>query len=279
MLRKLEGELVIYGGVGHLVKGYQHPGGFLVAYPRYDLFARRKIGRAELERYSRKLYWDCIKKEVAAVPLDGAVKLYRAPSNVYEVSESIAQLLDVDPGLIEVSGSSLLLDEPRDIDIIIYGSDESVVVRIKKLLEAGIFQRTGEYTLFLEYREKHSGALSLWDYLELKRDTILHVFYRGLHVNLKLYMYKEGVNACVDRVEDVRSYDGVIEVIKSINPRLLPARYYVLDSKGSRIVAESFRELYAELRPGKYVVVNGRLEIRSSGEVLNFDEGKVSAIK
>lgn len=278
MLRKLEGELVIYDGLGHLVKGYQHPEGFLVAYPRYNLLARRKIGGAELGRYTRKLYWDCIKKEVAVVPVNEAVKLQWMPLHIREVSETIACLLDVDPGLVEVTGSSALLDEPRDIDIIIYGSNEDVVERLTKLLELGIFRRASEYLLFLEHREKHADALGVWDYLRLKRDTMLHLLFRGLHVNLKLYMYEEGVNACIDPVESARSFSGVIEVIKPINPRLLPARYYAIDNRGSGIVVESFRELYAELSPGKYAVVNGRLEIRSSGEILNLDEGKVIAI-
>lgn len=274
-MRFLEGEVVIYSGVAHIVKGYQHPEGYVIAYPRYDLVAGKKIHELALSK-ATLVYWDCIKQHVPLLHLGEIFGYWTKLSPSREPSmmmSTISTLLDLDPSNIYLTGSSLFQDPYNDVDLVIYGADEELAERLKLLTEKGVLQRAGEDILMREYYSKHSDKLGLMEYLTLKKSTILHLGVNRVHVNLKLYRFKQGVQGCQDRVFGVRDYSGLVSVKQSLTPHLTPS-LYIVELKGfGAIYMETHREVYSELSKGEYLVEGGRIEERQEGLFLVPDNG------
>lgn len=67
--RFLEGELFIYKGIVWVVKGFQHPKGMIIAYPRYLYMGSRFV---KTSMCAETMYWDCILREVPVIPIEHA---------------------------------------------------------------------------------------------------------------------------------------------------------------------------------------------------------------
>ena len=275
MLRALEGEFVVYDGHGWLVKGFQHKPGWLVAYPRYDLVNRRKMERREIERLqsSHESWWDCLKLRLPLIPLDRVSKPFTGLNT--PVLRLLSYLLDFDEEDMEVTGSYLVdPHDAGDVDIVLYGADESTVERLEALVSRGVLKRAGLWHSLREYYTKHVGRVDLDLYLALKARTLLHLSVNGVVVNLRPYRYRSGWHKCVDRVVKRASVRGVIELRDRATP-ILPARRRAFIG-GEEVVFETHKELYAELPPGVYYV-EGEIEYRESGVYIVADRGRVWA--
>jgi hypothetical protein len=277
-LRLLEGEVVVYNGLGWIVKGYQHPEKSLIAYPRYDLLNRRKLGNHEVTRLVEEHaeWWGCLKLKAPLLPLVSIAK-YRPAMMVPSAVEEITWMLELSPLQVEVSGSYLVNPEAAgDIDVVVYGATNEVADRIRLLIERGVFKRPSLWILYKEYTIKHVGVLDVETYLASKSKTILSLTLGGKIVNLRLYRYKRGFNTCTDPVESRRGFKGLIELTDQANP-VLPSRRKAV-FQGGEAYFETHRELYAELPPGLYYV-EGDLEVRKSGVYIVADRGRVVGVK
>jgi len=268
--RLLEGEIYIYRGVLYVVKGYQHPEGFVIAYPRYSVLRGSMLSTHQREIYSQSIYWDCIKQCVPVISLSNSYRYVsrQVSRGVEQVKQTLESLLERE---IYLTGSALVSEEPRDLDLVVYGADSAVVENLEKLFERGVLKRAPSL-IVKEYLEKHSNKMSLQDYMYLKKKTLLHGYLMGFHVNLKLIWLERGFSGCVDRVKEYTLFTGRVKVVKALNPHRLPARYLAITSSGEMCL-ESFRELYAELEPGEYYAVNSRVEERENGLYLVPDQG------
>lgn len=277
-LRVLEGEVVVYNGLGWIVKGYQHPEKSLIAYPRYDLLNRRKLVSHEVMRLVEEHaeWWGCLKVKAPLLPLDSIVK-YRPPMMVPSAVEEITWMLELSPLQVEVSGSYLVNPETAgDIDVVVYGATHEVAERIRLLIEREVFKRPSPWILYKEYTIKHIGALDVETYLASKSNTILSLTLGGKIVNLRLYGFERGFSMCVDAVESRRGFRGIIKLTDQANP-ILPSRRKAV-FEGGEVYFETHRELYAELPPGLYYV-EGDLEVRKSGVYIVADRGRVMGVK
>lgn len=272
-LRLLEGELLLRSGVVYVVKGYQHPDDVVIAYPRYNLLEKRKLGKHEEYIYVNNYYWDCLKSHVPVIPLRDIYPLHSVIEVNHEISVFKSTLESILERELYLTGSSILVEKPVDVDLVLYGADVDIVEKIRGLFNRGLFKRP-LHVIVGEYIHRHRDRLELVEYYELKKDTILHGYFMNIHFNIKLYEYRKGYVKCTDPVLDYSSYSGIIKVLEPVNPRILPARYLALiKGRDIVIVLETHRELYAELKPGLYLVEKGRLENRSSGIYLLPDHG------
>lgn len=275
MRRLLEGEAYLYHGVIHIVKGYQHPDQYIIAYPRYDVLNRRKLLAHELISHESRVYWNCIKQKVPLIPLIESHKVDFPVQNM-NISYVLGFFRSIVDKEIYLTGSSLIEEQFNDVDMVVYGSDESTVQKIERLFNQGILSRA-QHVLVREHKEKHRDTMKLEEYLRVKKDTILHGLFRNIHVNFKLVELEKGFNSCIDPVYEYSNYTGVVKVVKPINPHLIPARYLALIGS-EEVILESLREIYAELKPGKYYVQNARLESRTSGRFLVPDLGSLRPV-
>lgn len=269
--RLLEGECFQHDGKIWCVKGYQHPEGFVVAYPKYDLFSSSKV------RSFEKIYWDCIKHEVSVVPLNSVKPyMYALESSV---RESVLRLFITCSGLSEervlITGSSIIGSDYGDLDIVVFGLDERDAEDIHSSL-IRCFKPINENILVRDYYDKHQFDTDLFTYLLLKRDTRLHYMYGNLHVNLRYVYYDRGWGYCVEPVSSYSNFKGVVEVLYPIRRYTIPS-LYVVKYNGNELYLWSLREAYAEMPKGLYYV-EGRLEERRDGLYIVPDNGWLSKI-
>lgn len=270
-MRYLEGEAYLYNGIVHLVKGFQHPPGFLIAYPRYSIIRKTKLQNHEKEIATSRIYWDCLKTTIPVIPttspyytgdfIESKIPLY--------LKTLLEELLETP---LYLTGSALITSEYNDLDFIVYGATEDTVYKLAKLFNNGVIKKS-EYILVKEYIEKHSHYTSLFNYLYYKKNTLLHGVLEGVHVNFKLLSYERGFNTCIDPVEDYTYYSGPVKIARAENLHILPGRYTAVLNNGVEVVLETLREVYAELEPGEYYVFNARIEHRGSGVYLVPDHG------
>lgn len=257
-----------------IVKGYQHPPGKVFAFPRYNIISRSK---SIIMRHRDSLYyWDCLKLEAPAINAEKAI-LYK-PNLSHPISsiiKSVESLLDLDEEEYVVTGS-ILIGANRDIDIVVYGVSDFLIDKIRDLVNKGVFEKADLYTLYKEYLAKHKGRVDLDTYLSVKKDTLLHLRYRGYHLNLRLVRFKQGVQKCVDPVFKRVFFIDEITIVKPLDYRVIPSRYLV-EVRGRELYLETYRELYAELKPGKYYV-EGFLEYRRGGGYIVPDHGLLKLI-
>jgi predicted nucleotidyltransferase len=275
----IEGYPLVSNGIVYLVKGYQHPPGMVIAYPRYNLLLYSKIKWLK-NKYVNMYYWDCIKLHVPVISLDRVFQYdfkHISNSQVLEIISFLKKLLSIDENNIILTGSSLINEGSNDVDVIIRGASEEVVDELVKHIRNNVLSRVSEYTLIREYFNKHKSYTDLRTYLYLKNNTILHINYKGIHVNLKLLRYRIGYNYCKDPVYSRRFFEGTIEVVKPIRRIVLPAKFLVKIGD-EYMVLETQREILSELRSGKYYV-RGEVEERRDGRVLCIDRGFIYLVK
>lgn len=270
MTRLLEGELYLHHGVLYLVKGYQHPRGLIIAYPKYTATRRSKLSEYEKMIYLNTIYWDCIKQSVTAIPLNSAYPYvdYMVPTRVLYIKSLLESLLEVE---LHLTGSAAISENFNDVDFVVYSANEDIIEKLRRVFNRGVLDRPMPI-LVEEYLKKHCGKLKLEEYLHLKKNTILHGFFKGVHINFKLVELSRGYEGCVEPVEDYSHYSGLVEIVSALNPHRIPARYKAF-AEGREVIVESLRELYAELPAGRYYAVNSRIERRRSGLHLVPDHG------
>lgn len=270
MARLLEGESYMYRGVLYLVKGYQHPRGLVIAYPKYSIVRRDKLSEHEKLIYLNTTYWDCIKQSVTTIPLNSAYPFanYAISPRVLYIKSLLESLLEVE---LHLTGSAMISEDFNDVDFVVYGANEDVAERLERAFNRGVLDKPVSM-LVEEYLKKHHNELKLEEYLHLKKNTVLHGFFKGVHVNFKLVELSKGYEGCKEPVEDYFRYSGLVEIVNALNPHRIPAKYKAF-VEGREVVVESLRELYAELPAGRYYTVNSRVEKRKSGLHLVPDHG------
>lgn len=279
-MRMLEGEIWVHNGIAYIVKGFQHPEGWLIAFPRYDLHGPRRIDEWLVDKYINIIRWECLKLNVPVIPLSSSHPLQARLAGVSEwIARYLSSILGVSERDIYASGSSRITLDYRDVDLVVYGVREDLVWDLKKLVEKGVLKRAGKWALINEYASKHSRRLTLSDYLFFKRNTILHLDILGFHVNLRLVAYTAGIQGCLDPVVEASSYNGVVRINEPLMIHITPSRYSAKLDNGVNVILETFREVYSELEPGEYVVRQGRLEARGSGLYLVPDHGVLSTLR
>ncbi len=269
MLRLLEGEPLIYDGVLWIVKGYQHPPGKVIAFPRYDLVNKKKI--VATSRFLDHLtYWDCLKIEA---PMIDCNKAYPYTATLNPSYDNVISFLREYIGFKEyvLTGSSLI-GAGNDLDIVVYGFKEEYIETIKDMLIRGIVGRS-EYILYKEYLNKHKHETDLRTYIHIKKNTLLHILYRDIHINFKFVKYVHGFNQCIDPVYKREFFYGKMEIIEPIEKYVVPSRYRV-EFNGREYILETYREIYAELPLGRYYV-EGFLEYRRNGIYIVPDHGRI----
>ncbi|WP_440059118.1 hypothetical protein ACSU1N_04860 [Thermogladius sp. 4427co] len=279
--RLLEGELIVFQGIGWIVKGFQHSEDYLLAYPRYDLYNKRKLSHHEAtriaDRFSR--WWDCLKLNAPGIPLLGSYKFHRSlyPFKVRKVISELSILLELDADRIEATGSSVVRENGAwDIDVIIYGADESTAERIRDLVDRGVLKQPSLYFFIEEYLDKHKGKIDLETYILSKSRTILSFILNGELVNIRLYRYEKGSRSCIEEVEERKPFAGTVVLDNSIDP-ILPSKR-MAKIGGEEVYFETSRELYAEIPGGRYYVI-GDIEVRNGRLYLVADRGLVRRIE
>ncbi len=273
MIRLLDGEPVEYDGVLWIVKGYQHPVGYLVAYPRYSLVYNDKLPQHLAHKYAMDVlsYWDCIKQYLPLVPI-GEAKTYRGyvDRRAYAMKRVIGDFIRTDR--VAITGSSLI-GWGRDIDIVVYGYDDSLIDTLYRLRSMGILRKPSIGTLYMEYYRKHRGVLSFIDYYRLKKDSILHGVFNGTPYSIRITLYEKGYHGCIDMVYRRGSFSGVLQIKDVIAKYTTPSRYLVEDREGGEYVLETYRILYSELEDHGRYYVEGVIEERRDGYYIIPDHG------
>lgn len=270
--RFLEGELFINNGFIWIAKGFQHPPGKLVAFPRYSLFNYSRVYTSSV--VDKLYYWSCLKIKTPVIDIDKSY-LYTP-----EISSSIEYIVKTLSELIgfknySLTGSIVLYkyNGLRDLDIVVYGFKNEYIYNIESLLSKEFLKPIDYYTLYNEYLAKHSGKIDLDTYISIKRNTILHFIYRSLHINLRFVKYEQGFQQCIDPVNRRRFFTGEVFLKEIIDKYTIPSKY-IVEYSSEEFYLESYREIYAELHPGKYFV-NGFLEHRKSGLYIIPDHGGI----
>jgi len=179
-MRLLEGEVVQYRGVAYIVKGHQHPEGFPVAYLRYSLLTRTPLRHMTLSYTTEYKYWYCVKHRIPPVPLREVQLLSdKLEDRVLSAVRTLIYMLDISENHVYVTGSSLVLGDFNDVDVVLYGVNDSLVETLRSLLERGL-PRRDNYLLIEEYTRRHSSSFTLHEYLALKKNTLLHLLWRPL---------------------------------------------------------------------------------------------------
>ncbi len=273
-LRLLEGEPVQYNGIIWIVKGEQHPPGYLVAYPRYDLIRRDKLSSHEKNMLIQEhlLYWDCLDMHVPVIPLHKAIQYDGVLSWQASLIKTIMERIIGGLGEVIVSGSSIIT-RGNDVDLVVYTvKPAEVVERIRENLGV-LIEEAGTGDLYREWLLKHKSALSFQEYLSLKKDSLLHVKIDGYPISLRVVPYCHGFSSCMDTVFLRKKYFGYLDIVKPLSPYTTPARFLAKLSDGENIVLETRKILYAEAPIGRYFLENGYIEVRKTGKYIVPDHG------
>ena len=269
MARLLEGELVEYRGAIWIVKGFQHPPGYVVAYPRYDALTLRKLEGWRVEKLVRESMgmWRCIELELPMVPLDEARFIQPQSSDpvLEEFRRLIADYASIDRDQVLPTGSLALgveSDDP-DIDLVIYcWRAERVYGALEELARLGIVRSMGLSELESEWRRKHLG-MSFEVYRRLREGSLLQGVFRGRRYSIRIVPWERGVEGCVDPVRRGGARRMVIEIVEPVSPYTTPAIYEVeVVGEGLRATMMSFRMLFTELARGTRIA--GVMEVETS---------------
>jgi len=271
--RYLEGEPFIYKGYLWFVKGYQHPIHGVVGFPRYNLINFDKPYDPS-HAFDKLFYWDCLKQEIPLINPDEALFIQpRENGYLMHLVRFVADSLGFDDYVLS---GSILIGGGRDIDIVVYGFDDEYIAMLEKLFDNEVFHRLNYYYLYNECLSKHIHDTDPYTYLYIKKNTFLHFIYRSIHFNIKFNKYVNGVFGCVDRVYRREFFNDFIEIVEPIDKYVIPSKYIVETSLG-RVYLESYREMYAELPKGRYII-NGFLEYRDSGVYVVPDHGSLRIV-
>ncbi len=273
-IRLLDGEPVQYRGKIWIVKGEQHPPGYLVAYPRYDLVRRCKLSDYEKNMLIQEhlFYWNCLGLNVPVISLQHAIQHYGEPPWQSELTKTIMEQIIGDLGEVIVSGSSIIM-RGNDVDLVIYTVKPTFIIeKIKENLGV-LINEAGTGDLYKEWLLKHKHALSFQEYLSLKKNSLLHIKIAGYPVSLRIVPYRHGFSSCMDPIFLRKRYSGYLDIVKPLSPYTTPARFLAKLPDGENIVLETRRILYAEAQIGKYFLENGYIEVRKTGKYVVPDHG------
>ncbi len=273
-LRLLEGEPVQYRGAIWIIKGEQHPPGYLVAYPRYDLIRRDKLLSHEKNRLIREhlFYWGCLDLRVPVIPLHNTIQHYGGLSWQAELTKTIMEQIIGDLGEVNVSGSSIIM-RGNDVDLVIYTIKTALVVeKIKENLGV-LIEEAGTGDLYREWLLRHKSTLSFQEYLGLKENSLLHIKILGYPVSLRIVPYYHGFSSCIDPVFIRKRYSGYLDIVRPLSPYTTPARFLAKISDVEKAVLETRRILYAEAKTGRYFLEDGYIEVRRTGKYIVPDHG------
>jgi len=273
VLRFLEGEPLLYNGWVWIVKGVEHPDGYVVAYPRYcmECIPSRRLYAGEGLRRIRLFWWDCIGLRVPVIPCRHVYPVHvRLEGVAGEFIGLLSDLAGIDRSDIVLTGSLLIGGRlpASDVDIVVYGwrNCDRVYRVLGYLRESGVTAPLGLHGLLVEYR-KHRDLL-FRDYMLLRGDSVLQGIYLGKYrYTVRLVPYDKGFFGCRDPVVWSSMARHRVLIVKAISPYTTPAVYEVrvLDQgySGSCTML-SYRIRYTELREG--MVLDGlfRIERRRS---------------
>lgn len=262
----LEGELYIYNGVIWVVKGYQHPEGFIIAYPKYLIghTPPRKMPNWLREKYIEEFYWDCINATVPVIPLSKSMYFStRLFGKAREMAKLINEYADIDlsEDVYFTGSSSLGLN--GDIDLVFYGNDVSrkVYNSLTILREAGVFKPLSLSELLEEY--KKNPWISFSDYVALRSRSVLQGSFMNVRYSIRLVPYEHGYSYCIDKVTKVSEESLKIKVIESLSSYTTPAMYRVIvEPYNYEALLSSFKILFTELKPGAIIEGVFRVEHR-----------------
>ncbi len=273
-LRLLEGEPVQYGDIIWIVKGEQHPPGYLVAYPRYDLIRKDRLSNHEKNILIREhiFYWDCLDLRVPVIRLHNTIQHYRGLSWQAELVKTIMEQIIDDLGEVIISGSSIIMTG-NDVDLVVYTTKPVLVVEKIRDNLGVLIEEAGTGDLYREWLLKHKSTLSFQEYLCLKENSLLHIKILGYPVSLRIVPYYHGFSSCVDPVFLRKRYSGYLDIVRPLSPHTTPARFLARISGGEKVVLETRRILYAEAQIGRYFLENGYIEVRKTGKYIVPDHG------
>jgi len=266
--RLLEGELLEYRGAVWIVKGFQHPPGYVVAYPRYDALSLRRLEGWRAEELLREALcrWRCIELDLPAVPLHRARFIEPRIDDpvLEEFRRLIADYASLDLDQVLPTGSLALgvESEDPDIDLVIYSwRAERVYGALEELARLGIVRSMGLSELESEWRRKHRG-LGFEVYRRLREGSLLQGVFRGRRYSVRIVPWERGVEGCVDPVRRGGARRLVIEVVDPVSPYTTPAVYEVeVVGEGLRATMMSFRLLFTELARGTRI--GGVMEVET----------------
>ncbi len=275
--RMLEGERLLYRGTVYIVKGFQHPPGHVVAYPRYrlDAWPPRRI----LFPATRLIPWKCIGRRIPVIPVEKALPV---PSSYMDTAaEALQSLLSMEASIgrgdLALTGSTGLwaAGPDSDIDIVVYGRDtgEAVYSALKRLRASGATKPlTGPPLLHEASKHPH---LSPQEYMVLRQRSLLQGIFMNRGYSVRIVPYTRGYAGCVDRVVERRSYRGRVRILEALSPYTTPALYRIWAEGYGYIYLYTFKLLYTELREGLVLMVRGEIELSGNGdERLVIDHGE-----
>ncbi len=279
--RFLEGELIVYNGIVWVVKGFQHPPGYVIAYPRYNL---NTIPPSRIENsylYMSTTYWDCLHRRLPMVPLDSILPYTpRIDSLSREFARLLTDYSDIDPEDIYYTGSRAIGFSNGDIDLVVYGATSTIRAynTLLVLREAGVTKPLAGIHLIQEH-VKHRD-LSLEEYRVLRGNSVLQGVYKNTRYSIRLVPYSRGYFECLEPAKPVGLYNGAIEILEEISSYTTPAYYKVrLIDEDKTIVMTTYRIKYTELPRGLVLYVkNGVLEKTRKGLRLVPDHGVLKPI-
>ncbi len=262
----MEGELYVYNGVVWVAKGYQHPEGFIIAYPKYliEHIPPRKMPNWLREKYVEERYWDCINAVVPVIPLSKSMYVStRLSGKAGEIARLINEYANVDlsEDAYFTGSSSLGLD--GDIDLVFYGSNASrrVYESLMALREAGVLKPLSLSELLEEH--KKNPWVSFSDYAALRSRSVLQGSFMNFRYSIRLVPYECGYSACIDKVTGVSEEFLKVKVVEALSPHTTPAMYRVLaEQYNYEALLSSFKILFTELKPGTTIEGVFRVERR-----------------
>lgn len=276
-MRMLEGELILFNGVVYVVKGFQHPSGYVIAYPRYDLNSVPVSKTFYRSTGAEIRYWDCIDRSVPMVPVGKAVPYTpHVDSVVGEFRRLIYEYTGIDMEDIYVTGSRALGFCCGDIDLVIYCGSKCwrVYSVLRFLRETGVTKPLTGIHVLTEH-SKHPDLL-LSEYTVLRSHSVLQGVYKDTRYSLRIVVFRKGFSRCVMKTRVKKHYTGLIEIVEAVSPYTTPAYYRVKLCCRSRVVyMMTFRTRYTELPVGsRLYVLDGVIEESRSGvEFLVPDHG------
>lgn len=263
----MEGELYIYNGAIWVVKGYQHPEGFIIAYPKYliEHFPPRKMPNWLKEKYIiKEFYWDCINATVPVIPLSKSMYLgTRLFGKARELAKLINEYANIDLGEDVYFTGSASLGLNGDIDLVFYGNNVSwkVYNSLMALREAGVLKPLSLSELLEEH--KKNPWVSFSDYVALRSGSILQGSLMNIRYSIRLVPYEHGYGTCIDRVTEVREEFLKVKIVEALSPYTTPAMYRVIvEQYNYEALLSSFKILFTELKPGATIEGIFRVEHR-----------------
>ena len=235
MQRLLEGELILHKGVVYIVKGFQHPRNYVIAYPRYNMLTLERIHPRDYYKYTNLSYWKCIDYNVPLIPLEQTypynLHYCGINSRARYLRKFLSEISGIDEEDIYITGSyrvCLFNEETSDVDLIVYGNRnvDKIYKVLKDLRENRITRPLSNGSLLIEYH-KHKD-LRFKEYEILRSNSVLQgVFLNKIRYSIRLVPYVRGFNKCVEKTKFIGFYRLKVRIVDYIQHYTTPAKYVV----------------------------------------------------